>query len=39
MDIFFQVAQILGMEWKKKRSKKRGDVYKLTMFPFKQTGK
>ena len=36
---FFQAAQTHGMEWRKKRLKKRGVAYKLTMFHLKLTGK
>ena len=39
MVIFLQVGQILGTEWRKKRSKKKDAVYRLTMFPLKLTGK
>ena len=39
MDIFLQVDLTLGTEWKKKKSKKREDVYKLITFPSKQIGK
>ena len=39
MVISSQVDQILGMEWRKKRLKKRDVVYRLTMFPSKLTGK
>ena len=39
MVISLLVGQILGMEWKKKRSKKKDAVYRLTMFPLKLTGK
>ena len=39
MVISLPVGQILGMEWKKKRSKKKDAVYRLTMFPLKLTGK
>ena len=39
MDIFLQAGLTLGMAWKKKKSKKKEDVYKLTMFLLKQTGK
>ena len=39
MDIFLQVDQTHGTEWKKRKSKKREDVYKLTMFHSKLTGK
>ena len=38
MDIFLQVDQTRGMVWKKKKSKKREDVYKLTMFHLKLIG-
>ena len=34
-----QVDQTLGMEWKKKKLKKREDVYKLTTLLSKLTGK
>ena len=39
MDIFLLVDQIHGMEWKKKKLKKKEDVYKLTMFLSKLIGK
>ena len=39
MVISLPVGQILGMEWKKKRSKKKDAAYRLTMFPLKLTGK
>ncbi len=39
MAIFLLVDQTHGMEWKKKRLKKKEDVYKLTMLHLKQTGK
>ena len=39
MDIFLPADQILGMEWKKKKLKKKEDVCKLTMFRLKLTGK
>ena len=39
MDIFLQVVQILGMEWKKKKLKKKEDVCKLTTFLSKPIGK
>ena len=39
MAIFLAVDQTLGMEWKKKRLKKKEDVYKLTMLHLKLTGK
>ena len=39
MDIFLLVDQTHGMEWKKKKLKKKEDVYKLTMLHLKQTGK
>jgi len=39
MDIFLLAGQILGTEWKKKKLKKKEDVYKLTMLHLKLTGK
>ena len=39
MDIFLQVGQILGMEWKKRKLKKKEDVYKLTMLHSRPIGK
>ena len=39
MGIFLPVEQILGMGWKKKKLKKKEDVYKLTMFHSKLIGK
>ena len=39
MDIFLQVEQILGMAWKKKKLKKREDVYKSITLHFPQIGK
>ena len=39
MVISLPVGQILGMEWKKKRSKKKDAVFRLIMFPLKLTGK
>ena len=39
MVISLLVGQILGMVWKKKKSKKKDVAYKLTMFHLKQTGK
>ena len=38
-DIFLQVDQTHGTVWKKKKSKKREDACKLTMFHSKQIGK
>ena len=39
MAIFLVAGQTHGMEWKKKKLKKKEDVYKLTMLHSKQTGK
>ena len=39
MGIFLAADQILGMGWKKKKLKKKEDVYKLTMFHSKLIGK
>ena len=39
MDIFLLADQILGMEWKKKRLKKREDAYKSIMLLFLLTGR
>ena len=39
MAIFLLVGQTHGMEWKKKRLKKKEDVYKLTMLHLKLIGK
>ena len=40
MDIFLQVVRIHGMEWKKRRSRKKEDVCKSTMLmDLKQIGK
>ena len=39
MVIFSLAVQIRSMEWKKKKLKKKEDVYKLTMLHLKQTGK
>ena len=39
MDIFLQVDQTHGTGWKKRKSEKREDVYKLIMFHLKLTGK
>ena len=39
MDISSQVGQTLGMVWKKKKLKKKEDVYKLTTFHLKLIGK
>jgi hypothetical protein len=39
MDTFSQVDQTPGMGWKKKRLKKREDVFKLTMLLLKLIGK
>jgi hypothetical protein len=39
MAIFLLVDQTHGMEWKKKRLKKKEDVYKLTMLHLKLIGK
>ena len=39
MDIFLQVDQTRGMEWKKKKLKKKEDVCKLIMFHLKLIGK
>jgi len=39
MDIFLQVGQIHGMEWKKRKLKKKEDVYKLTMLHSRPIGK
>ena len=39
MDTSLPADQTLGMEWKKKKLKKREDVYKLTTLLSKLTGK
>jgi len=39
MVIFLAVDLIHGTEWKKKRLKKKEDVYKLTMLHLKLIGK
>ena len=39
MDISLQVDQILGTVWKKKRLKKKEDVYKLITLLFLLTGR
>ena len=39
MAIFLLVGQTHGMGWKKKRSKKKEGVYKLTMLHLKLIGK
>ena len=39
MDTFLQADQILGMGWKKKKLKKKEDVFKLTMYLSKLIGK
>ena len=39
MDIFSQVDQTHGMVWKKKKLKKKEDVFKLITFPLKQIGR
>ena len=39
MDIFLLADQTHGTEWKKKRLKKKEDVYKLTMLRLKLIGK
>ena len=39
MAIFLPVDQIHGMGWKKKKLKKKEDVYKLTMLHLKLIGK
>ena len=39
MGIYLQVVQIPGMEWKKKKSLKREDAYKLIMLLLKPIGK
>ena len=39
MDIFLPVDQTHGMEWKRKRSKKKEDVCRLTMLHLRLIGK
>ena len=39
MDIFLQVDQIHGTVWKKKKLKKKEDVYKSIMYFLQQIGK
>ena len=39
MATFLLVDQTHGIEWKKKKLKKKEDVYKLTMLHLKQIGK
>ena len=39
MASFLPVDQTHGMEWKKKKLKKKEDVYKLTMLHLKLIGK
>ena len=40
MGIFFQVVQIHGMEWKKRKSREKEDVCKsTTLMDLKQIGK
>ena len=39
MDTSLPVDQTLGMEWKKKKLKKREDVFKLIMLHLKLIGK
>ena len=39
MDIFLQVDRKHGMEWKKKKLKKKEEGCKLTMLHLKLTGK